>query len=136
MQEIWLAASYNPVNSCDMALVCPAAGSWKSCRVSGFYFLLYFCAFEIAPVLVVLPLSAAAQDWISKPVKMAQQSADLKPVKTILVSQPQPENPKNPYADIEASSRSRFRIKMCLPINQYFAIIGPLIISFTVYQNA
>ena len=39
---------------------------------------------------------------------MAQQSADLKPVKTILVSQPQPENPKNPYADIEA----KFKVKI------------------------
>ena len=39
---------------------------------------------------------------------MAKSQTELKPIKTILVSQPEPENPKNPYSDIVA----KFKVKM------------------------
>lgn len=69
---------------------------------------------------------------------MQDAAATLKPVKTILVSQPAPENPKNPYADlmdkykvkidfrkfiqVEGVSAKEFR-KQRIDISQYSSVI-------------
>lgn len=76
--------------------------------------------------------------WFEKPAKMAQEPSEMKPVKRILVSQPQPENAKNPYAEIEAKFKvsidfrrfihvegvpaKEFR-KQRIDINEYSAIV-------------
>jgi uroporphyrinogen-III synthase len=47
---------------------------------------------------------------------MTPPSTELKPIKTILVSQPQPESPKNPYADIASKYKVRIDFRKFITV--------------------
>ncbi|KRP06813.1 MAG: hypothetical protein ABR95_10305 [Sphingobacteriales bacterium BACL12 MAG-120813-bin55] len=48
---------------------------------------------------------------------MQESPTDIKPVKTILVSQPAPENPKNPYADLMAKYKVKIDFRKFIQVD-------------------